>query len=375
MESIIVFSHLRWDFVFQRPQQLMSRLARHYAIVFVEEPQPGGRDLEWHQSSPQSCLTVLRPEMNIDRPGFHRVNPAPLREKLRQLRGQYPNAIAWLYTPMAMPIIDAIAPRAIVYDCMDELSAFKDSPPELTRYEETLLAAADLVFTGGPSLYEVRRHRHPSVHCFPSSVDVGHFRQALDRNIAHPALLELPGQRLGFFGVLDERIDLDLLAAMADQRPQWQLIMVGPVVKIDPDLLPRRANIHYLGQQPYQKLPQFLAAWDVCLMPFAINESTRFISPTKSLEYMAAELPVVSTPVPDVKGLHADVIDIAATHREFIDCCERALSLSDAERRIRIRRIREKLSCTSWDSTVTAMHRLLCGLQASPSELASQPSA
>jgi glycosyltransferase involved in cell wall biosynthesis len=316
--------------------------------------------------------------MNIERPGFHRVDPAPLRDKLRELRSRHPNPIAWLYTPMALPLLDAIAPRAIVYDCMDELSAFKDPPPELSLREQTLLATADLVFTGGPSLYEARRHLHPNVHCFPSSVDVSHFRQALDRNIAHPALMELPGPKLGFFGVLDERIDLSLIAAIADQRPQWQLILVGPVAKIDADQLPRRANIHYLGQQPYQKLPQFLAAWDICLMPFAMNESTRFISPTKSLEYMAAELPVVSTPVPDVQTLHSDVIDIAHGGDEFIARCEQLLAMSAAARQLRIRRMREKLSRTSWDSTADAMHRLLKGLQASASaapDYVAQPSA
>ena len=378
MESIIVFSHLRWDFVFQRPQHLMSRLARHYAIVFVEEPQPGGRDLAWRQISPHSRLTVLRPEMNIEKPGFHRVDLAPLRDKLHELRAQYPSPIAWVYTPMAMPLLDAITPRAIVYDCMDELSAFKDPPPELGLREEALLATADLVFTGGPSLYEARRHRHPNVHCFPSSVDVSHFRQALNRNIAHPALLELQGPKLGFFGVLDERIDLELIAAIADQRPHWQLILVGPIAKIDADQLPRRVNIHYLGQQSYQKLPQFLAAWDVCLMPFAMNESTRYISPTKSLEYMAAELPVVSTPVPDVQALHGDVIDIAGTTGEFIACCERALFMSDVARQVRIRRMREKLSRTSWDHTAATMRDLLCGLQSLPVSdpaCAGQPSA
>lgn len=316
--------------------------------------------------------------MNIEKPGFHRVDLAPLRDKLRELRAQYPNPIAWVYTPMAMPLLDAVAPRAIVYDCMDELSAFKDPPPELGLREEALLATADLVFTGGPSLYAARRHRHPNVHCFPSSVDVSHFRQALDRNIAHPALLELQGPKLGFFGVLDERIDLGLIAAIADQRPHWQLVLVGPIAKIDADQLPRRVNIHYLGQQSYQKLPQFLAAWDVCLMPFAMNESTRYISPTKSLEYMAAELPVVSTPVPDVQALHSDVIDIAGSTGEFIACCERALSMSDIARQSRIRRMREKLSHTSWDHTAAAMRELLCGLQSSSSSsaaCATQPSA
>jgi len=369
MQSLIVFSHLRWDFVYQRPQHLMSRLARHYRIVFFEEPQPGGgsvTDVRWETSQPLPQLTVVRPLMPIAEPGFHQADITPLRRKLYELRQQHPAHWVWLYTPMAMPLLDALNPLAVVYDCMDELSAFMNPPPQLIDHERALLQRADLVFTGGPSLYEAKRRRHPDVHCFPSSVDIGHFRQALNRNLAYAAHRRLPGPRLGYFGVLDERLDFGLVAALADAHPDWQIVLVGPVAKIDPDSLPRRDNIHYVGQQPYAALPSFLASWDLCLMPFAMNASTRFISPTKSLEYMAAELPIVSTPVPDVVAQHADVITIAGTPAAFIEGCERALTMPAAERQTRIRRMRYKLARTSWDATAQQMQALMRGLDPAP---------
>ncbi len=369
MQTLFVFSHLCWDFVFQRPQQLMSRLARHYRIFFIEEPLAGGdSDRAWQSSQPLPQLTVLRrpspspapPVTAPQRSGWH--DSASLRELLHGLARSHPRHLAWLYTPTALPLLDALDPEAIVYDCMDELSAFLHPPPDLAAQEQLLFACADLVFAGGPSLYASKRRFHPDVHCFPSSVDVAHFRQALDRNIAHPDFRSLTGPVLGFFGVLDERFDIELVAALADSEPSWQIVLVGPVAKIDPARLPRRPNIHYTGQQPYAMLPAFLASWDLCLLPFALNDATRFISPTKSLEYMAAELPVVSTAVPDVVSQHADVIAIARTPGEFIERCREALALPADERQRMIRRMRAKLAATSWDATVEAMHRLLHGL-------------
>lgn len=364
METLFVFSHLSWDFVYQRPQQLMSRLAKHYRIFFIEEPEPAGgleegEAVGWRASQPLPQLTVLRSTGCVEKRGFNERNVQALREKLTELRQQHPNCIVWLYTPMAMPLLEVMEPAMVIYDCMDELSAFMNPPHGLLDYERRLLERADLVFTGGPSLYAIKRSLNANVHCFPSSVDVTHFRKALDRKIAYPPHAPLPKPRLGFFGVLDERIDLELIAAIADARPHWQLVLVGPVAKIDPASLPQRPNICYLGQQPYALLPAFLASWDICLMPFAINQATRFISPTKSLEYMAAELPVVSTAITDVVEQHADVVTIAQTAADFIDCCDRVLAMSAEDRLQQIRQMRAKLSRTSWDNTVRDMRRLM----------------
>ncbi|WP_235953579.1 glycosyltransferase [Noviherbaspirillum galbum] len=308
-------------------------------------------------------LTVYRPLTPSKDPGYADAQMPYLKSLLKQITDKNAISLVWFYTPMALPLLEGVDPDRVVYDCMDELSLFKNPPAGLLEREDALLKRADIVFTGGPSLYRAKKDRHPDVHCFPSSVDASHFRQALDRNIAHPSQESLPHPRLGFYGVIDERLDTDLVARVADARPEWQIVLVGPVAqKIDADTLPQRPNIHYLGQQSYADLPKFLAAWDVCLMPFAMNESTRFISPTKSLEYMAAELPIVSTPVTDVVDLHSDVVEIAATPEEFIAACERVLSMSSEAIRARIRAMREKLSRTSWDATAESMRTLLDAL-------------
>jgi len=359
MQSIIVFSHLRWNFVFQRPQHLLSKLSKHYRILFYEEPEfcPGKVSVKLF--SPLPNITVCTPCTPVDQPGFVEEQMPYLRQIAREQCGSYTDAIAWFYTPTALPLLDEIHAQHVVYDCMDELSAFKNPPPHMEEYESALLARADIVFAGGPSLYNAKKHRHPNVHCFPSSVDATHFRQALDRNIAHPTHRTLARPRLGYYGVIDERIDAALIGRMADVHPEWQIVLVGPAAKVDPATLPSRLNIHYMGYQPYSVLPQFLAAWDVCLMPFNMNDATRFISPTKSLEYMAAELPIVSTPIKDVVDLHGDVVEIAYSPEEFIGACERMLNMKGVQMQKKIRLMRERLAHTSWTSTAEQMRGLL----------------
>ena len=357
--AIIVFSHLRWDFVFQRPQHLLSRLAAHHPIVFIEEPMQGEEDAYFKTYSPAPNIIVCQPCTPVGMPGFHDEHLPHLQKLLRQIVHDYDDHIAWFYTPMALPLLQELHPKLVVYDCMDELSAFKNAPKQLLQRESALLKVADIVFTGGQSLYRAKRDRHPNVHCFPSSVDSAHFLQALDRSNSHPAHRDIPGPRLGFYGVIDERFDTELIAKVADAHAQWQIVLVGPVVKIDPEALPRRPNIHYLGQQPYEALPHFLAGWDVCLLPFALNESTRFISPTKTLEYMAAELPIVSTPVTDVAEIYGDIVAIAGDAASFVAACEAALLASPEELEAKVSKMRKVLAATSWDSTVEQMRRLL----------------
>lgn len=356
---LIVFSHLRWGFVFQRPQQLLTRLAQHYRVLFVEEPvwQAGPQGL--HQSAPAANITVIQPHTDSDAPGFHDSQIAPLLLLLTPLLEEDEQPLIWFYTPMALPLLTPFNPSLVIYDCMDELSAFQNAPRQLQQRESALMTRADLVFTGGTSLYEAKRDKHPQVYCFPSSVDAIHFEQARDRSNRHPLQDAIPAQRLGYYGVLDERIDLPLIAALADSHPEWQIIMVGPVVKIDPASLPQRDNIHWLGQQPYQALPQFLAGWDVCLMPFAINASTRFISPTKVLEYMAAQLPIVSTAIIDVARHYAEEVAVAESHAEFITACEQAMAIGAAERLALAGRMQAKVDATSWDRTAEQIHGLI----------------
>ena len=378
---LVVLSHLRWDFVFQRPQHVLSRLAQTRPVTVVEEPvyDPGAAPhLESIDAAPG--VTVLRPHTSVDEPGFSDAQieaAAPLLRRWAVETEALGGCDGWTYTPLATPLFDAFEPVTVVYDCMDELSAFDHAPPQLLAREQDLLDRADLVFTGGPSLYRAKKDRHESVHCFPSSVDAAHFGRA--RPDAAAALAEPADQRgvghprLGFFGVIDERLDREIVGALAESHPEWQVVMVGPVVKIDPASLPQAPNLHWLGGKPYDELPAYLAGWDVCLLPFAQNRSTEFISPTKTLEYFAAERPTVSTPITDVAEPYGGVVRLGATPDAFVAACESALDAGDADRQRRTDAMRAVLAETSWDATAAGMARLLDGAPHSPSAARAVP--
>jgi UDP-galactopyranose mutase len=359
MPTLIVFCHLRWDFVFQRPQHLMTRLAEHYQILFVEEPVFDEGQAHLKKTAVAPNITVCQPHTAIHAAGFHDDQIPTLQTLLADLVPESEQPVVWFYTPMALPLLQGLHPALVVYDCMDELAAFKNAPKQLLQRETALLNIADLVFTGGPSLYATKRERHANAHCFPSSVDAAHFRQALDRNNSHPEQAGLARPRLGFYGVIDERFDTELIRAVAAAHPDWQIVLVGPVVKIDEASLPRASNIHYLGQRSYAELPRFLAGWDLCLLPFALNDSTKFISPTKVLEYMAAELPSVSTPITDVKVPYGDIVAIADTPEKFIAACERMLSATAEQKAAMAERMRQIVAGTSWAKTAARMHELI----------------
>jgi UDP-galactopyranose mutase len=359
LPTMVVFCHLRWDFVYQRPQHLLSRLAQHYRIMVVEEPMFHEGEAFLKSYSPGPNITVYQPHTPVHAAGFHDDQIPVLQPLLAELVPAGDDPVAWFYTPMALPLLQSVHPGLVVYDCMDELSAFKNAPRQLLQRETALIGFADVVFTGGPSLYEAKRPRHANVHCFPSSVDLDHFSKALERSAAHPSQASLRRPRLGFYGVIDERFDVDLLRFVAEARPQWELVMVGPVVKIDPASLPRSSNIHYMGQAAYDELPRYLAAWDVCLMPFALNESTRYISPTKVLEYMAAELPIVSTNIADVAKPYGSIVRIAYSAEEFVHACDEALTLSPERHARMVNDMRIVVQSTSWDTTVDNMRKLM----------------
>lgn len=362
VHNIITFSHLRWDFVYQRPQHLLSRLASDHRVIFIEEPQfTDSPEPHWHFDRPEKNVLICRPQTPSHAPGFHDEQMPHVAKLVRQLIEieQIDNYVLWFYTPMALPLAEGLKPAAVIYDCMDELSAFLNAPPQLLEREAALLDMADLVFTGGPSLYRAKKDRHPRVYCFPSSVDAKHFAAAANGMKEAEDQADLAHPRLGFFGVIDERFDLPLLAAMAEAHPEWQIALVGPVVKIDPDVLPRNANIRYFGQRTYQQLPSYLKGWDVCLLPFARNQSTKYISPTKTLEYMAAGKPIVSTPITDVAEPYGDIVYLGSSPAEFIAACECALSSSAEERAERQKKMKEVLSKTSWDSTAQRMNDLI----------------
>jgi UDP-galactopyranose mutase len=356
--DILCFSQLRWDFVYQRPHHLMSRAARERRVWYVEEPvfEPDGPRLVVEARGPN--LAMVRP---VVPPGWpeedvDRAVSLLLREHVADEAIDHP--VAWFYTPMAIPWTSWLEPEVTVYDCMDELSAFWFAPPRLTDFEATLLSDADIVFTGGHSLYRAKRGRHPNVHEFPSAVDADHFGGARAGTEEPPDQRALPAPRVGWFGVLDERMDVGLLGEIADLRPEWSFVLLGPTVKIDPATLPRRPNVHNLGPRRYAELPAYLAGWDVAMMPFAINDATRFISPTKTLEYLAAGRPVVSTPVPDVVSTFAgtDLVRIADSPAAFVSAIEEALA---EDRSAFERAARAFVATRTWDRTWARMWSLV----------------
>lgn len=362
LDNLLCFSHLRWNFVYQRPQHLLSRAARRWRVWHIEEPiWSDNLHLDIRQNAPQLWSVV--PHLPH---GTSAEETIPLQRKLLdQLIAdrQIQNYGLWYYTPMALPFSDHLQPRLTVYDCMDELSSFLGAPPQLLEQERRLINRSDVLFTGGYSLYEAKQKRHPQVYAFPSCIDYEHFEQARHA-LPDPAdQRAIAGPRIGYSGVIDERLNLPLIAELARCRPDWQFIFLGPVVKINHADLPQGPNLHYLGMKAYQELPAYFSNWQVAIMPFAINEATRYISPTKTPEYLAAGLPVVSTPIRDVLRTyggwdHVVIADTASAFRNGI-----ALALNDAahtnhDHHSELQRfLREQ----SWDNTWQQMQRILNG--------------
>jgi UDP-galactopyranose mutase len=360
MPNLICFSHLRWDFVFQRPQHLLSRFSKRGKVFVVEEPV-------FHEGI-EPRLEVLDRERSLKLLVAHLPHglvPEEADARHRELITRYfhennlENSIFWYYSPMFLEISRHFKPILTVYDCMDELSAFSGAPPRLRELEAELFAKADLVFTGGHSLYEYKRGQHPQVYAFPSSIDRAHFAQAR-AGLAEPEdQASVPHPRIGFFGVIDERLDIKLVEQVASARPDWHLVMIGPVVKIDPKTLPKNPNINYLGGKSYQELPAYLSGWEVAMLPFALNESTRFISPTKTPEYLAAGKPVVSTPIRDVVRPYGEkgLVHIAEDAGQFVEAVEKALRQNDDQQWLSL--TDDYLATISWDQTWEEMVRLM----------------
>lgn len=357
---LICFSHLRWDFVLQRPQHLMNRFGRGRQVFFFEEYIPSDHHLAYLEYHPFDGTEIIAIRPRIP----HWWDEAQREEGLRHLLETMMrlNAIVrpvlWFYSPMMYGFARDVDASAVVYDCMDELANFRFAPLRLKELEAQLIERADVVFTGGQSLFAAKRHLHENIHSFPSSVDVAHFATA--RNGLPPAgdMAAMAGPKIGFYGVIDERIDLKLLDEVAAARPNWSLVMVGPIAKLHPDDLPRRPNLHFIGQRSYGELPSYLAGWDVAMMPFALNEATRFISPTKTPEYLAAGTPVVSTPIADVVAEYGTLagVHIAGTAESFIAACEQALTLNAQDW---LPAVDAKLASMSWDRTFAQMAALV----------------
>lgn len=345
--DMVVFCHLRWDFVYQRPQHLISRMAQDMKILMIEEP--------WHREEEKaSRLNVINENLHVLQPNVKTI------EEIESILPQYVSRevyTGWFYSASFVPLLNYFKLEKVVYDCMDELSLFKGAPSKLIEQEKYLMSNADIVFTGGKSLYESKSQHHSNVHCFPSSVDQKHFEKALNGIAIPNDLASINGPVVGYFGVIDERIDLDMINEVALLKPDVSFVMLGPLAKISDEDLPRQQNIHYLGMKDYAQLPAYLKGFSIAMMPFALNDATKYISPTKTLEYMAAAKPIISTAIKDVVRDYKSCVKIVATAEEFATAIDTILSeMPDVFMKYEYTEI---LKNTSWDATANKMKTLL----------------
>jgi glycosyltransferase involved in cell wall biosynthesis len=357
--NLICFSHLRWGFVFQRPQHLLSRLTKQFIVFYVEEPV-------FDSAIDRMCVTLSDEKVWVVVPHL-KGSPSDtnIESRQRDLLNKFftefgiQRYIFWYYTPMALPYTRHFNPKLVIYDCMDELSAFKFAPPALIELENEMFKTADIVFTGGQSLYEAKKNRHQNIHYFQSSIDKAHFSIARQLHTEPDDQRSIPYPRLGFFGVLDERFDIELIEKVALARPEWQIVLLGPVVKIDPATLPKLPNIHYLGSKTYKQLPEYISGWQIALIPFALNESTRFISPTKTPEYLAAGKPVISTAIQDVVHPYGTrkLVHIINSPEEFVEKAESELRYTDKHNWLQ--EVDNFLAGNSWDLTCMQMLKFI----------------
>lgn len=368
--DLICFSHLRWDFVTQRPQHLMRRFAATHRVFFWEEAIATDHHLPYLEVHAFEGTTVqsIRPRVP------HTLPVAQWDKTLAELLDQFcalagiSKPLLWFYSPMFWQMAQHIDASIVIYDCMDELSAFRFAPADLVTREQDLIAAADLMLTGGISLWEAKRDRHDNIHPFPSAVDTTHFAQARTELAAPDDQRDLPSPRLGYYGVIDERLDLPLIKALAEAHPTWSIVMLGPLAKISPTDLPQAPNLHWLGQKAYEDLPAYVAGWDVALMPFVLNEATRFISPTKTPEYLAAGRLVVSTAIRDVERSygHLKAVSVVTERASFLSACAAAIKRPKAEAQEARAEADALLAECSWDESHRQIARLIDTAQARP---------
>lgn len=359
--DLICLSHIKWNFVYQRPQHLLNRFAINNRVFVIEEPVYEAKSdyYEICQPNPKANLWVI--QLYVSKCSSKEKTNHVLKALLDSFiySNHVEKYILWYYSPMALDFTDHLSAELIVYDCMDELSAFKSPPKRIKETENHLFNIADLVFTGGQSLYNAKKDLHPNVHAFPSSIDKSHFYQARNLNADPKDQALIPHPRFGFYGVIDERFDISLIDKLSDLKPGWHFVFIGPVVKVDKEKLPKKDNIHYLGRKEYEELPLYLSGWDIAILPFALNESTKYISPTKTPEYLAGGKPVISTSITDVVNPYGinNLVHIADTAEAFIKEAEKIFKSKDKEEWIN--KVDNYLSGISWNKTWRKMSALI----------------
>ena len=356
--EIVCFSHLRWDFVFQRPQHLLTRLADHFRIYYVEEAI-FHQERDFYSEVVHNNIYVIKPHLKGAPDDVNVAERQRLLVRGLFLKHKINEYILWYYTPMALEITNTLKPVVTVYDCMDELSAFKFAHPALKQMEKELLNKADVVFCGGNNLYNAKKHQHSNIHPFPSSIDKKHFGTARHIKQDPADQVKIPSPRFGFYGVIDERFDIELIRQVAEKKPDWHFVLIGPVVKIDPATLPQKENIHYLGSKKYSELPSYLSGWDISLVSCALNESTQLISPTKTPEYLAGGKPVISTPIKDVVDSYGKngLVHIISNAEEFVEVATTELATKD--KHAWLQQVDKCLANSSWEITVNSMRKVI----------------
>lgn len=351
--DLLCFSHIKWDFVYQRPQHLMYRFAVYNRVFIIEEPiTKGNKDYyEIKKDDQNNNLWVVSLYISEHQSGDKKFHTLKALIDSLKFAHEIQNYISWYYTPMALLYTEHLNPSLMIYDCMDELSAFKFAPTGLKEMEAKLFKSADIVFTGGYSLYQAKKHLHNNIHPFPSSIDKEHFRVARASTVDPIDQRDIPHPRFGFYGVIDERFHISLIKELSVLKPGWHFIFVGPVIKIDPATLPHGNNVHYTGGKSYEEIPQYLSGWDVAILPFELNESTRYISPTKTPEYLAGGKPIISTSITDVVSPYGDLglVHIADTAEEFIKAGETILN--DKNKKEWKKKVDQFLEGNSWNNT------------------------
>ena len=347
--DMIVFCHLRWQFVYQRPQHIISRMAKEFKVLLIEEPI-GFNDEE--ENSAQ--INIITPHLHVLQPKVRSIEA--IAKILPKYISNQKVPIGWFYSASFSPLLQELQFETVIYDCMDELSLFKGAPQQLIDQEKFLLSNADIVFTGGKSLYESKKVMHNKVYCFPSSVDERHFAKALNGIAIPEDIANIKSPIIGYFGVIDERIDLDLIGESAQKMPDVSFVMIGPLAKIDDADLPKSENIHYLGMKTYNELPGYLKAFDIAMMPFALNDATKFISPTKTLEYMAAGKPIISTKIKDVVRDYENCVKLVETSDDF---CKAVSEIAKTDLTAIRNSYGNILKNTSWDTTAAKMNTII----------------
>ena len=356
--EIVCFSHLRWDFVFQRPQHLLTRFADHFRIYYIEEPL-FHQEHDHYSEVVHNNIHIVKPHLKGSPDDAEVIERQKFLLRNLFFKHKINDYILWYYTPMALQISDELNPAATVYDCMDELSAFRFAHPALKQMEKELLNKADVVFCGGNNLYNAKKDHHPNIYPFPSSIDKKHFGSARHMKQEPADQASIPSPKFGFYGVIDERFDIELIKEVAEKKPDWHFVLIGPIVKIDPESLPRRENIHYLGSKKYNELPAYLGGWDIAMISFALNESTQYISPTKTPEYLAGGKPVISTPIKDVVDSYGKpgLVHIIHNAEQFIATATK--ELMQTNKQDWLQKVDKHLATDSWEITVHTMRKII----------------